>query len=401
MTRVGAFVLDSFLGQGGFAIVHRARHSTFPISVAVKTIPKIHFADPLLRTHLMREFAVLKQIDHPFIGLLFEVCEDSDHYYLIQELADGGSLLEAVQKRGRIPEALARRYFSQLILAIHYLHLEKMIVHRDIKCENILLDRNNNIRLIDFGLSRIFTDFSEEFATECGSPAYVSPERVCRKSYTRAADIWSLGVVLYTMVTGGLPFWDADPGKLMDAIAKGTVEYPLYLSELLIDLLKKVLCVNPDERANLVQIKEHPWMGGPGGYCAQLREGIGRLGGMVADIEGEAKERMREIGIDPEDVGRAGGESDIRTVYRICCRERAGEKLRAVEEAAERRAAREKAGNWRKSMGQPPPYSPGRRMSTGGVKIEKEVKLIAPRLAPAPRRRMSRETFGESSSPCA
>jgi serine/threonine protein kinase len=352
--RVGNFILDKRLGAGAYAVVHRAHHEALQLEVAVKIIPKYHFCDPETRTPLMRELALMRQIRHPFISRLFQSCEDDDNFYLIQELADGGSLLDFIQQHERLPEAVARRYFSQLLLAVEYLHFEQMIVHRDIKCENILLDKHgSSIRLIDFGLSRLFSDFDEEFQSACGSPAYVSPELIRQKRYTRSADIWSMGVVLYAMVAGKLPFWDENPQRLLDQILRGEVEYPLYLSQILIDLLHRILCPNREARADIAAIKEHPWITG-GSYISHLVAGLERLGDVRKQIDADAAALMRARGIDAATGLRAmvtGEESEEIALHAICLREAEAERMRKIEEAAEAKAAREKPAPFETPIG--------------------------------------------------
>jgi serine/threonine protein kinase len=202
--RVGAFILEERIGSGGFASVWRAHHVAANVAVAVKVIPKESIATPLARTRLTREITILRRLGHPFIAQLFEISQDADCHYLAMEYVENGNFLNHVNSNGRLSEDQARRYFSQLLWALDYLHTEHHVAHRDVKCENILLDRHLNIRVIDFGLSAQFTDVNPRLLTACGSPAYAAPEMVKGKPYTKAADIWSAGVLLFAIVAGYL-----------------------------------------------------------------------------------------------------------------------------------------------------------------------------------------------------
>jgi serine/threonine protein kinase len=197
-------------------------------------------------------------MDHPFISKLFDVIETDQFAYLVMEYAERGTILRYVNEYGRLPEVQARRYFSQLLSALEYLHDVRKVAHRDLKAENVLLDRHSNIRVIDFGLSNTFCE-NVGLGTACGSPAYAAPEMVQGKTYTKSVDIWSSGVLLYAMVVGHLPFDDENATRLLQKIAYSEPMYPAYMSPQLLDLLNKLLIKNPDERITIPRIKSHPW----------------------------------------------------------------------------------------------------------------------------------------------
>jgi serine/threonine protein kinase len=157
-------------------------------------------------TRFAREISLLKAMNHPFVAELFEIIEDAGSFYLVMELLEHGNMLEYVNGHGRLNEDQARRYFCEIISALDYLHNWRFVAHRDLKAENILLDRHNNVRLIDFSLSKQFSKAAPTLVTACGSPAYAAPEMIQGHSYTKAADIWSAGVCLFAMVAGHLPF---------------------------------------------------------------------------------------------------------------------------------------------------------------------------------------------------
>jgi serine/threonine protein kinase len=157
-----------------------------------------------------KEIAVFKCVNHPNIIKLFEITEDENNLHLIMEHADKGDLLTFIKNNGTLSEATALNFLKQLAEAVEYLHLEKSIAHRDIKLANILItSKNNNIKLADFGLSNFYDKEKMQLRTCCGSPCYSAPEILIGCQYNPiVADIWSLGVVLYSMIEGCLPFYD-------------------------------------------------------------------------------------------------------------------------------------------------------------------------------------------------
>lgn len=257
--QIGNYIIISKLGSGSFASVWLAQHTITGFKVAIKIIYKSSLTSEEAVTRFNRECALLKQMDHPFISDLFEIIEDPENYYLIMEYVDHGNMLNYVNTNGRLSEDRARHYFCQLVSALDYLHNEKFVAHRDLKAENVLLDVHDNIRLIDFGLSNVFSKDSPELKTACGSPAYAAPEMIQGHPYTKAADIWSAGILLYAMVVGRLPYDDPNIQKLLTKIVTEEVHYPSSLSFSLVDLLKRLLVKNPEQRITLTRLKEHPW----------------------------------------------------------------------------------------------------------------------------------------------
>jgi serine/threonine protein kinase len=154
-------------------------------------------------------------------------------------------MLDFVNEHGPLQEDRARRYFCELISALDYLHNSQLVAHRDLKAENVLLDRNDNIRLIDFGLSKYFTKGTPTLVTACGSPAYCAPDMIRGELYTKAADIWSAGVLLYAMVAGTLPYNADSIPDLLHKIVFDDIEYPQLMSRSLTDLLRRMLTKDP------------------------------------------------------------------------------------------------------------------------------------------------------------
>jgi serine/threonine protein kinase len=221
-----------------------------------------------------------------------------------------------------MPESQARHIFTQLICVLEYLHFAKRIAHRDIKCENILLDNESNIRVIDFGFSRAFETPDDLFHTACGSPCYCAPEVVMRTGYTCSADIWSAGIVLFKMATGEVPFYALDVRDILRMVVKSKPEFPRSISPDLVDLLRRMLCKDPDVRITISGIKSHPW------FSRSEYESVVRF---MADeqavgLDPATVEAMEADGID---YRSAITDPEMRVLYRIYKRERLTERMAA------------------------------------------------------------------------
>lgn len=170
-TKVGNYLMREQIGSGAFASVWLATHLTSQSNVAIKVISKASLQNANSKTRFNREVSILKRMHHPFIAEFFESIEDDRNYYIIMEYAENGNMSNFVNSKGQLTELQARHYFSELISVLDYLHEDRKVVHRDLKSENILLDKYNNIRVIDFGLSNVFTLNNPQLSTACGSPS--------------------------------------------------------------------------------------------------------------------------------------------------------------------------------------------------------------------------------------
>jgi serine/threonine protein kinase len=253
-----SYVSEQIIGTGGFATVYRARHLIAPINIAIKMIDTNTFKTYVQHTKLVREVTILKQINHPFIAKLFFTDQQDNICFIGQEYVQRGSLFDLVSHYGPIPEIKVRRYFCQLVCALEYLHTVCKVAHRDLKLENILIDEHDNVKIIDFGLSCQFIE-GTRLTTPCGSYPYVAPKIITTGCYTHSSDIWSLGLVLYGLATGLLPFTMDDMSTICHQIETKSIYYPSYLPCEMIDLLSKMLCRDPERRITIEQIKSHPW----------------------------------------------------------------------------------------------------------------------------------------------
>uniref|UniRef100_A0A8C9VY53 Microtubule affinity regulating kinase 2 n=1 Tax=Scleropages formosus TaxID=113540 RepID=A0A8C9VY53_SCLFO len=257
---IGHYRLLKTIGKGNFAKVKLARH------VLTGKESCLIFHNPVFQYHLFvclpqlfREVRIMKLLNHPNIVKLFEVIETEKTLYLVMEYASGGEVFDYLVAHGRMKEKEARAKFRQIVSAVQYCH-QKCIVHRDLKAENLLLDADMNIKIADFGFSNEFT-LGNKLDTFCGSPPYAAPELFQGKKYDGPeVDVWSLGVILYTLVSGSLPFDGQNLKELRERVLRGKYRIPFYMSTDCENLLKKFLILNPTKRGSLEQIMKDRWM---------------------------------------------------------------------------------------------------------------------------------------------
>lgn len=238
------------IGSGSFSDIFTATHVQTNSKVALKITIKNEDEE-----YLEKEINIHKSLNHPFICKYFTDI-DTEHLRIIaMELVDGPNSLEYVNENSGLPMQEAQSFFAQLIIAIEYLHIQH-VSHRDLKLENIMIDKYGHIRLIDFGFSSLNTIMT----TCCGSIPYCAPEILMSENYTNAADIWSLGIILYTFIQGNLPFYHSNINTLASMICQCDVEFEPNFDEQAKDLLEKMLNKDPEKRISLEAIKNHPFI---------------------------------------------------------------------------------------------------------------------------------------------
>ncbi|CAL8337005.1 unnamed protein product [Lota lota] len=245
------------LGKGTYGKVKKAKERSGRM-VAIKSIRKDKIKDEQDLIHIRREIEIMSSLSHPHIITIYEVFENKDKIVIVMEYASRGDLYDYICETQKISEREARHFFRQIVSAVHYCH-QNGIVHRDLKLENILLDGNGNIKIADFGLSNLYHG-DEYLQTFCGSPLYASPEIVNGRPYRGPeVDTWSLGVLLYTLVHGAMPFDGNNHTTLVQQISTGNYRKPTRPSDAC-GLIRWMLMVNPDRRATVEEIARHWWL---------------------------------------------------------------------------------------------------------------------------------------------
>ena len=256
MNTLKNFEFLSFIGEGAFGVVKLAQDKETKEKVAIKILEKKKILNKEDQIRVKREIEILKKTNHLNVIKAKKIFNDSENIYILMEYCEKGELFEHIVDEVCLEGKEAAYYFYQLINGLESLH-KNGIVHRDLKPENLLINKNNILKIIDFGLSNYNNKL---LSTLCGSPCYASPEMLYGKKYDGIlVDIWSTGIVLYAMLCGSVPFDNEDHDKLYKKIMKGKIAYPENLEKDSIDLLKKILVVNPRGRISIKDIKKHPF----------------------------------------------------------------------------------------------------------------------------------------------
>lgn len=257
--KVGDFVLGSTIGEGSFSRVRRAKNLITGEQAAIKVLPKkTILKKQSVRRRLIRETRALRQLHHENVVTLRDVMETEANYYLVMDYVKGLNFKDFLSKRSKLEESEARPLLHQMAQTVHYMH-SVGIVHRDLKPENFILD-GHKLTVVDFGLSALLEDGSA-MTTQCGSPAYAAPEIFTGKQYDKSVDIWSLGVILYLMLTETLPFTTDGRSytQLYSVILRGH-DVPTYLSADCVSLLSRMIHIEPKERISTNDLLKHPWL---------------------------------------------------------------------------------------------------------------------------------------------
>ncbi|CCD69087.1 Maternal embryonic leucine zipper kinase [Caenorhabditis elegans] len=257
----GFYAVHDELGSGGFGKVRLATHLLTNQKVAIKIIDKKQLGHDLPR--VQTEMDALRNLSHQNICRLYHYIETEDKFFIVMEYCSGGEMFDYIVRKERLEESEARHFFRQLVSAIAFVHSQGY-AHRDLKPENLLLTEDLHLKLIDFGLcaktekGRID---KHNLDTCCGSPAYAAPELIQGLQYKgNEADVWSMGILLYTLLVGALPFEDDNMQIMYKKIQSGCFYEPEFLSPLSKQLLRAMLQVVPERRISVKKLLEHDWL---------------------------------------------------------------------------------------------------------------------------------------------
>ncbi|KAH6687254.1 camp-dependent protein kinase [Plectosphaerella plurivora] len=262
----GKYTLQDFemlrtVGTGSFGRVHLVQSKHNQRFYAVKVLKKAQVVKMKQVEHTNDERRMLAEVKHPFLLTLWGTFQDCRNLYMVMDFVEGGELFSLLRKSGRFPNPVAKFYAAEVTLALEYLH-SRNIIYRDLKPENLLLDRHGHLKITDFGFAKRVPD---KTWTLCGTPDYLAPEVVSNKGYNKSVDWWSLGILVYEMLCGYTPFWDSgSPMKIYENILRGKVKYPQYMDPSARDLLEKLITADLSKRlGNLYggseDVKRHPW----------------------------------------------------------------------------------------------------------------------------------------------
>ncbi|XP_060180482.1 CBL-interacting serine/threonine-protein kinase 7-like [Lycium barbarum] len=305
-TGSGSIILNKYhltrlLGRGSFAKVYHARclddNKEFAVKVINKTITTI---DASMEPRIIREVSAMKRLNHhPNILNLHEVMATKTKIYFVMELAHGGELFTKLNRRGgRFSESTARFYFHQLVSALHFCH-QNGVAHRDIKPQNMLLDKDGHLKISDFGLSALPEQLQNGLLhTACGTPAYSAPEVVYRKGYNGAkADAWSCGVILYVFLAGSLPFDDSNLPNMYKAIHRREFQFPDWVSKPARRIINRLLDPNPDTRYSIEELMNTTWFKKSSSMKQEEQSRKKLFGEGILEKESKHMERMNAFDI--------------------------------------------------------------------------------------------------------
>jgi serine/threonine protein kinase len=247
------------LGDGAFGQVWKVVHKSTKEVYAIKQVAKEKVVK--MQAQFKREVFIMYNLNHENIAKLFNHFEDEKFFYLIMEICEGGNLFNKLHKQKYFMEFEAGTFFVQVLKAVAYLHCHSpAIIHRDIKPENILLTKEGQVKLTDFGWSNYYSSDQQPRTTICGTPEYLPPEMVEQKTHDTSADVWCLGVLLYEMLVGHTPFRSQVKQNMLINISKCKPKFPLSFPEQAKDLISRILVKNSQDRLGIVQILSHPWV---------------------------------------------------------------------------------------------------------------------------------------------
>ncbi|CAM9642889.1 unnamed protein product [Scytosiphon promiscuus] len=307
---VGKYQVGRTIGEGTFGKVKLAINTETGDKMAIKVLDKSIIQRQNMGAQVKREISIMKLVRHPYVVQLKEVLASSSKIFLVCELITGGELFDKIVEKQRFTEDEARFYFRQLLEGIEYCHSQG-VCHRDLKPENILLDGAGNVKISDFGLSNLYSGGDDEalklLHTTCGTPNYVAPEVLADKGYDgRMADVWSMGVILYVLLAGFLPFDEPSMSTLFSKIQAADFSYPRWFSPEARSVIDRILVPDPKQRLTLAQMKAHPfWDADTGAAAVAAVEDSSPTPDVIVPTEAEVNSAVQE-GVEPEKTEQSG-----------------------------------------------------------------------------------------------
>lgn len=268
------YAVGRLLGKGAFGKVNVAVHKLTEELSAMKQCDRRRMTEAGSKKCFLQEVAIMKRLTgHANVIQLFEVVETPSQIALVMEFATGGDLLKYVRNRRRLAEPCAKDLFKQLLEGLDHIH-KKMVVHRDIKLENLLLDPFNCVKIADFGVAAVVQP-EKKLHDHCGTPSYIAPEILQDAGYEGfPVDVWSSGIALYAMVCGRLPFKGKSMSELKRCILRGRYQCPEHLSTVAQQLIASMLTLEPRSRATVRSVLSHQFLQG---VHSRAREIYGHL----------------------------------------------------------------------------------------------------------------------------
>ncbi|KAI5625130.1 serine/threonine-protein kinase NIM1-like [Silurus asotus] len=257
--RVGFYKVYVEIGCGNFSKVKLAYHVLTKDKVAIKILDKVRL-DLQTQRMLSREISIMERLYHPNMLRLYEVLETPCRLYLVLEYAGGGDLHAKISSQGKLDDLESKLVFAQILSAVKYMH-DNNIIHRDLKAENILFTSNFCVKVADFGFSTNISNRCQMLDTFCGSPLYAAPELFKDEAYIGPpVDVWAMGVLLFFMVTGTMPFRADTVPKLRRCVLQGVYVLPIWVSAPCQRLIRGILKADPTERCGLDQMLGCEWL---------------------------------------------------------------------------------------------------------------------------------------------
>jgi serine/threonine protein kinase len=256
---IGVYTFKGIIGQGAFSVILLAHDNSKHLDCACKVVRRSRLNTPSLQHQFEAEVRIFEQMSHDRIVRLFDLMKDHQNYYIFMEYCTNGELFKLIVDHGHLNESQSRFIIREILDALAYCH-SRGVAHRDLKPENILVSATGHIKLSDFGMSK-YVGTSGLCNTSCGTPAYASPECLTGgPCNAMASDVWSVGVILFALVTGMLPWTQTVRGKLFDQIKAGQYRIPPDVSPACADLIRRLMTVDPAARITIQEAHQHPWM---------------------------------------------------------------------------------------------------------------------------------------------